>query len=57
MHSKRRSHLYSGRKAAKNIEIKGRGYDVDHGNKLEGRAFESDAEEELKYPAMVNTLV
>ena len=37
MHLKRRSHLYSDQKAAKNINIKANGYDVDHANGLEGR--------------------
>lgn len=52
-----RSHLYSEKKIEENIKIKARGYDVGHGNKLEGRAFKSNVEEELKYLAMENTLV
>ena len=56
-HSKIISHLYSKKKAVDNIDIKARGYNVDHGNKLEGRAFQSNAKKELKYLAMENNLV
>ena len=57
MHSKRRSHLYIEKKAVDNIDIKASRYDVNYKNKLEGRAFKSNVEKELKYLAIVNTLV
>lgn len=36
MNFKRRSHLHPERKEAENIKIKARGYDIDHGKRLEG---------------------